>query len=283
MDVEELIDAAARELRSARERFGACGGEVDEAWELLEYAWGRDLDWEDEVPSRVERRFRRLLARRLTGEPLAYITGSIEFRGLDIGVRRGMFVPRQTSEFLALQAIRRLHRRRRPLHVDLATGVGPVALSVAAAVSRARVWGLDISARALAQARRNAAALGLGNVRFRKSDLYSGLPSRLAGTVDVVTIHPPYVPRKELGDLPAETREFEPRHTLSDGSGDGLELVRRAVEEGRRWLKPGGWLLVEIAPSETRKLKSMARRAGYRQAKSTRGPLGYTRVVAARL
>jgi release factor glutamine methyltransferase len=211
-----------------------------------------------------------------------YITGRTEFRGLRLGIGPGMFIPRGTSEFLATQAIRRLARRKEPVHADLATGIGPIPLSTAKAVPHASVWGLDISTRALRQARKNARELGLSNVTFRRSDMFDGLPKRLRGSVDVVTIHPPYVPRGEVADLPDEIREFEPSHTLTDGSKDGLMLARHAIEESPRWLRAGGWLLIEIVPTETRKLMPLLRNAGFDRVRSTRGPLRHTRVITGR-
>lgn len=282
IEVEELIDDARRVFVSANERFGCQGGEEDEAWELLEHAWGRDFDWDDMVPATVIRRFRKLVTRRETGEPVAYIIGSAEFRDLRLGIKPGMFVPRATSEFLAFQAIRRLHGRRRPIHVDLATGIGPVALATAKAVPEAQVWGLDISRKAVNQARANARWLGLGNATFKQSDMFSGLPRGMRGQIDVATIHPPYVPRRELAELPDEIKDFEPEHTLSDGSSDGLLLVRRIIAEGSEWLKPGGWLLIEIVPTETRAIQPMLRQAGYEQVRSTHGSVRYTRVLVAR-
>ena len=283
MNAEQLLEQAKQTLRSANERFGFKGEEEDQAWELLVHALeGEEPEYEDEIPAAVERRFNRFVNRRATGEPIAYIVGWVEFRDFRLGIRPGMFIPRYTSEFLALQAIRRLHGRRRPVHVDLATGIGPVAISTARAVPRARVWGLDISRKALNQAAANAAGLGLKNVNFKRSDLFSSLPENLRGGVDVATIHPPYVPRKEVADLPEEIKHFEPRHTLTDGSGDGLGLVRRVIAEGAEWFSPGGWLLIEIVPSEFRNIRPMLRDAGYRDIRSTRGTLRHTRVIVSR-
>ncbi|MCL4474239.1 MAG: peptide chain release factor N(5)-glutamine methyltransferase [Actinobacteria bacterium] len=284
MDAEELLAQAKKTLKSSNERFGFKGEEEDQAWELLVHALGgEEPEYEDEIPAGVKRRFDRFIARRATGEPIAYIVGEVEFRDLQLGIKPGMFIPRYTSEFLAHQAIRRLHGRKRPVHVDLATGIGPVALSSAQAVPAAQVWGLDISQKALNQATANAASLGLRNVRFKRSDLFSALSPGLRGKADVVTIHPPYVPRKEVADLPDEIKKFEPGHTLSDGSHDGLGLVRRVVAEGRDWIRPGGWLLIEIVPSEFRTIRPLLRDAGYRDIRSTHGQLRHTRVITGRV
>ncbi len=259
------------------------GRERIEAEDLLAHVLGREEpDPDDDVPAAARRRFLRLVARRLAGEPVALIKGYAAFRGLHLGVRPGVFVPRDSTEFLAEQAIRRLRARHRPVAVDLATGVGPVALAVASEVPAAEVYGTDVSPVAVAQARRNARRLGL-RVHFRLGDLYRPLPARLAQAVDVITLHPPYVPRGEVRRLPDEVRRFEPVHSLTDRSPHGLALAGRAVEEAPTWLRRGGWLLVEVSPDRARAVAGLLRRRGFRQVRSTRDrALGVTRVVVGR-
>ncbi len=282
MNTDQLLALGKKKLRAANNRFGWQGDEEDQAWELLVHALGAEPDDDDEIPAAVQRRFERFINRRATGEPIAYIVGWLEFLDFRLEIKPGMFVPRLTSEFLARQAIRRLQRRRRPVHVDLATGIGPIAIASGRAVPHANVWGLDISRKALNQAAANAAKLNAPNVSFKRSDLFMSMPAEMRGEVDVVTIHPPYVPRGEVPDLPEEIKEFEPLHTLTDGSKDGLLLARRAIEDGRDWIRPGGWLLIEIVPSEFRNIRSLLAGAGYRDIRSTRGEMRHTRVIVGR-
>jgi release factor glutamine methyltransferase len=240
-----------------------------EAEELLAYALGVDhVAPNDEVPPNVRRRFDRMIARRASGEPVQLITGQVVFRGLQIAARPGVFVPRDSTEYLAEQAVRRLHGRRRPVAVDLATGGGAVALAIANEVPGARVFGTDISLAAVRVARENAELLRL-RATFVKGDLFGGVPKDLEGRVDVITLHPPYVPRRELRELPEEIRRFEPVHTLSDHSLDGLGLVGRSAAEGPRWLKAGGWLLIEVSPDRARSVASLLRRNGFGEVRST--------------
>lgn len=240
-----------------------------ESDDLLCFALGVDeVDPEEEVPGPVRRRFRRMVARRAAGEPVQLIKGYAVFRGLEILVRPGVFVPRDSTEFLAEQAIRRLRGRRRPVAVDLATGGGTVALALANEVRGLRVFGTDISPVAIRVARRNAERLRL-RATFLVGDLFGALPDRLRGTVDVVTLHPPYVARRELRELPEEIRRFEPPHTLTDRSADGLGLIGRAAREAGAWLEPGGWLLVEVSPDRARAVGSVMRASGFRDVRST--------------
>ena len=270
MRSSEVLDQAVATLKASRaidhwqrER------ERIEAEDLLQHALGVDeLEPDLEVPADTRRRYERLITRRASGEPVQLIKGYAVFRGLEILASPGVFVPRDSTEFLAEQAVRRLRKRRRPIAVDLATGGGTVALAIANEVSEARVHGTDISVSAIRTARRNAARLRL-RVTFHVGDVYGGLPRTLAGGVDVVTLHPPYVARSEMRELPAEIRRFEPLHTLTDRSPDGLGLIGRATAGAPHWLKPGGWLLIEVSPDRARATATVMRHAGFDDVRST--------------
>jgi len=260
--VDTLRDSPAIDhWQRGRERF--------EAEDLLGHVLGVDeVDpWQD-VSAPDRSRFERMISRRAAGEPTQLIKGFATFRGLEIVARPGVFVPRDSTEFLAEQAVRRLRRRRRPTAVDLATGGGTVALAIANEVRGSRVFGTDISAAAVRVARSNAARLRL-RASFGVGDLFGALPKDLEGRVDVITLHPPYVPKADLGDLPDEIRRFEPAHTLTDRSVDGLGLVGRTTAEAPSWLQPGGWLLIEVSPDRARPTSTLLRRNGFEQVRST--------------
>jgi release factor glutamine methyltransferase len=243
---------------------------------------GEDPDPGDRIPERDRREFLELIDRRATGEPIPYIKGFTEFRGLELISEPGVFVPRDSSEFLAEQAIRRLRRRRSPVLVDLATGAGTIALSVANEVPKATVYGTDLSQEAVKLARRNARSLGL-QARFATGDIFGGLPKKIRGTVDVITVHPPYVAEHEVQDLPDEIKDWEPVHTLTDASRDGLGFVRRTVEEGPDWLGRKGWLLMETDPDRARDVKRVMAKGGFRDVRSTKGgDIKITRVIVGR-
>jgi release factor glutamine methyltransferase len=281
--VRTLLDEAVAVLKASPSiDHWQRGRERIEAEDLLWHVLGEEPDPRADVSPADRRRFDRLVRRRATGEPIPLIKGYAEFRGLELLVRPGVFVPRDASEFLAVQAMRRLRGRRRPVHVDLATGAGTIALAVANEVPRVGVIGTDLSAGAVRLARRNAERLRL-RATFVTGDLFDGLPRRIAGGVDVITFHPPYVPSHEVRDLPEEIRAWEPVHTLTDHSRDGLSLIGRTAREAPAWLAPNGWLLLEVSSDRVADVKRVLTRAGFRDVRSTKGgAIPITRVIVAR-
>jgi release factor glutamine methyltransferase len=284
MKAEQLLKDARKELRAGTNHLSWAGDVPGEAVEMLEAALGRTPYLDDEIPAPAARKFRQMVARRAKGEPLPYILGFKEFMGMNLSVKRGAFVPRTSSESLAKEAIRRARPRQRPLVADIACGIGPVAMGVAKSLPRAKVYGCDLSAPALAQGRANAAALKIRNVEFLHGSLFAPLPKSARGALDVVTSHPPYIAKHELPELPTELLKFEPRMSLTDGrSGDGLDLVRTIVAEAREWLRPGGWLLIEMGPEVSRPVRAMFTRNGYRDVRSRPDHLDVTRIISGRV
>lgn len=262
--IGDLLDVATRVLEDSSHLFEDHDNRA-EAETLMAHVLGveeDELEPDEVLDSRRRDRFLALAARRAAGEPLPMLTGRIVFYGYELKVAQGAFVPRPSSELLVERALRRLRSKRNPVVVDVCTGSGPIALAVAAERPGAEVWGTDIDARGLAQARRNARDLGIGNVTFRRGDMYSGLPARLAGRVDAITGHVPYVPLDEIEDLPSEVREHEPVYTLAGESGDEWGLLRRAAAESLPWLRPGGWLLLELSEDVTDLARGFCRDAG---------------------
>ena len=144
------------------------------------------------------------------------------------------------------------------------------------------MYGTDVSKDAIKLARKNANRLDL-TVEFRVGDLFGALPKKLRGSVDVITLHPPYVADGEIEDLPDEIRRWEPVHTLTDRSDDGLGLIRRTVDEAPQWLRRRGWLLMEVDPDRARDVMPIYRRGGFRDVESTKGgSLKVTRVIVGR-
>ncbi|MFD9209757.1 putative protein N(5)-glutamine methyltransferase [Streptomyces sioyaensis] len=189
-----------------------------------------------------------MVERRVRGLPLEHVVGWAEFHGLRVTVDPGVFVPRRRTEFLVGQAIglgrRTAARTGRPtVVVDLCCGSGAVGAALAAALDRVELYAADIEPAAVRCARRNVTAAG-GEVY--EGDLFEALPAGLRGRIDVLVANVPYVPTQEVGLLPPEAREHEPRVAL-DGGADGLDVLRRVTAAAPQWLAPGGHLLVETS------------------------------------
>jgi len=178
-----------------------------------------------------------LVARRLAGVPLEQVLGFVEFAGLRLSLRPGVFVPRRRTELLARLAADACPRGG--VLVELCCGAGAVAAVAAAGDPTLAVHAVDVDPAAVACARDN-----LPTARVYAGDLDAPLPAELRGRVDVLAANAPYVPSAEIGLLPAEAREYEPRLAL-DGGADGLDVHRRIAAAAPRWLRPGGRLLIE--------------------------------------
>ena len=214
-----------------------------------------------------------LVARRVSGEPLAWLTGTVRFCGIEVAVDPGVYVPRWQSEALAERASAPL-----PDHgtaVDLATGSGAIALVLSDRHPRARVVATEVDAVAVACARRNG-------VEVREGPLDEPLPQDLAGTVDVLCAVLPYVPTGALHLLPRDVLAFEPRRAL-DGGPDGLGPVGEVVARGPRWIRPGGWLLLEVGADQVGAVADRYAAAGYGDVEILHDGDGDPRGVAGRL
>jgi release factor glutamine methyltransferase len=223
-----------------------------------------------------------LVARRVAGHPLEYVLGWAEFCGLRIAVDPGVFVPRRRTVFLVDRAVAGvLERRRRsgddappPVVVDLCCGSGAIGVAIATVLGGAELHAVDVEPSAVRCARRNVAALG---GRVYEGDLFEPLPERLRGRVDLLTANVPYVPTEAMATMPPEARLYEPRVAL-DGGPDGLDVVRRLVQQAPEWLAPGGRVLFETSEVQAPVAVDVVVRSGL-TADVVRSPELYATVV----
>lgn len=193
------------------------------------------------------RRYEKLVDRRRRGEPLQYLEGSVPFGPVEVHVDPRVLIPRpETERMFELAAAGPVPE----VVVDLGTGSGALALAAKATWPDADVYGTDISADALAVARRNGVENSL-EVDWRHGDLFAALPPELAGRVDLLVTNPPYVATIDADSLRADVREHEPAMALFAGI-DGLSLIRRIGAESARWLASGGEVWCEIAADQGR-------------------------------
>jgi release factor glutamine methyltransferase len=213
-----------------------------------------------------------LVQRRATGEPVAWLTGAVTFCDVRVRVAPGVYVPRWQTEPLARRAASFLPPDG--VGVDLCTGSGAVAVVLAAAVPSARVVATELDDTAVACARANGVEVFVGS-------LDEPLPSSLEGRVDVLTAVVPYVPTDELRLLPRDVRTFEPRLAL-DGGVDGTDLLAEVVHRSPRWLRRGGWLLLELGGDQAERLGGSLLDAGFETPEVLADEEGDPRAICAR-
>jgi release factor glutamine methyltransferase len=212
-----------------------------------------------------------LAARRLRGEPLAWIIGSVRFCGLRVRVDPRVFVPRPHTQALARRAVSLLPDDG--IAVDLCTGSGAVAAVLGSARPRATEVATDVDPVAVACAGRNGVRALLGN-------LAEPLPPSLRERVDVMTAVVPYVPTEELHLLPRDVLAYEPRHAL-DGGPRGTALLGRAADAAARWLRPGGSVLLELGGDQAGEVASTLADLGFSQIRVHRDGDGHDRSIEA--
>lgn len=221
-----------------------------------------------------------LVERRATREPLQHITGVAPFRGLELAVGPGVFVPRPETESVAQYAIDALAAAAgpHPIGVDLGTGSGAIALAMATEVPHSLVFGVEVSPRAFVWTKQNFRTIGADNARAVFIDLADALPG-LDGTVDVVISNPPYIP---VGAVPRdpEVRLHDPEIALYGGE-DGLEVVRQVSATALRLLHPGGTLVLEHGELQAEAIGKLLTQDGWRAVAHHRDLTGRDRATTA--
>jgi release factor glutamine methyltransferase len=223
--------------------------------------------------------YRDMIQRRRKGEPVAYIRGEKEFYGRVFRLDRRVLVPRPDTETLVEVALARSAPRSLSARVlDLCTGSGCVAITLAAERPTIKVDAVDISADAIAVARDNALRLGaVFPIRFLVGDLFGPLDPR--ARYDLITANPPYIPDSEIEALPSDIRLFEPRAALAGGA-DGLAVTRRIVAGARGFLSASGVLAVEVGSGQADAVAQLLADAGFSRVERTRDYGGHERVVS---
>lgn len=214
-----------------------------------------------------------LVARRSDGEPLAWVTGTVTFCGIELSVAPGVYVPRPQTEPLVRRAVELLPPRG--VAIDLCTGTGAIAAVLASAAPTATVLATELDGRAVACARRNGVEVFEG---FLDDPLSSALEHR----VDVVTAVVPYVPTGSLHLLPRDVRAFEPRLAL-DGGVEGTDLLVEVARRSPRWLRRGAWLLLELGGDQAHTVGRILDEIGYEELEVMRDEDGDVRGICARL
>ncbi|MCP5027437.1 MAG: peptide chain release factor N(5)-glutamine methyltransferase [Actinomycetia bacterium] len=279
-----FLEEAERRLRAA----GLPNPEVD-ARRIVEEASGHGgnltLHLDDPATNLGVARFDGMLPRREAGEPLQYVLGRWSFRTLDLMVDRRVLIPRPETEAVVGHLLDEYDRMaaaglRGPV-VDLGTGSGAIALSIAVERSGVEVWGTDRSRDALVVARGNLAGLGrpATRVRLTEGSWFAALPAELAGSILAIVSNPPYVAPTD--ELPAEVADWEPTEALIPGP-TGLEAIAEIVAHAPDWLHPEGVLVIELTPAQAHAAVRAALASGFSSAEVRPDLAGRPRALVAR-
>lgn len=218
-------------------------------------------------------RYLALLARRAAGEPVAYLTGGREFFSLDFKVTPAVLIPRPETELLVELALEHIPQDASSRVLDLGTGSGCVAISIAKHRPQARITATDRSPDALEIAAQNARALGVHNIDFVSGDWFTAVAGEC---FDIIVANPPYIAEGDLhlrqGDL-----RFEPQHALAAGP-EGLDCIRLIVAQARSHLFRGGWLMFEHGYDQAERCRALLSAAGFTGVFSRRDLAGIERV-----
>lgn len=281
----DLVREAAARLNSALD-----GDRSQEARWLVERvsdfsASELRLHGDELVSTRSIAFFDALVTRRVTGEPLQYVLGRWSFRTLELHVTPAVLIPRPETEHVAEYAVRAAIEAyingRAPVVVDLGTGSGAIALSIAVECPASQVWATDVSSSALAVARANLAGLGraASRVTIVEGSWFDALPLDLAGDIDVLVSNPPYV--DEASDLPDDVRLHEP-HLALFADDNGYAFVRTLIDGATHWLRPGGTLVLEMGETQTARALDQATNVGLVDAEAIIDMAGRPRGIVAR-
>jgi release factor glutamine methyltransferase len=248
-------------LQTARQRFLAagCASPHLDAEVLLAHALNKTRTWLLTYPNhplaeQQAHTFFALITRREQRQPVAYLTGHKEFFGLDFTITPDVLIPRPETELLVEQALQLAASIPRPTIVDVGTGSGCIAVTLARHLPQASLFAIDVSEPALAVARQNAAKHGVTDrINFLQGDLLAPLPQ----PVDLIASNPPYVSRPELRQTEPEVQHHEPRLAL-DGGEHGLEIIERLLAQSQKKLKADGAMLVEIGFAQGNSVKTLA-------------------------
>lgn len=256
--VRDRLREAISRLRAAKISSHTLAAEL-----LLLHATGHDRTWiyshpDETIPADVTDNFFALIAKRIQGTPVQYLTSKQEFWGLEFTVSPDVLIPRPETEHLIEVALDRLAVREvragRPPRlsgedlriVDVGTGSGCIAISLAKELPGATIFATDISKPALATAQRNAQKLGFANrIQFLESDLLGYFLATRSSAVDLIVSNPPYIALREKSSLPPEVRDHEPATALFGGQ-EGYELYAPLISQAAQLLKPGALLVLEL-------------------------------------
>jgi release factor glutamine methyltransferase len=282
--IAETITRAAARLSAHKVDNGRRDAEV-----LLCHVLVRDRAWllahiQDEIDDQSLRQYERTIDRRAVREPLQYITGRQEFWGLPFKVTPDVLIPRPETEFVVEAALKAVSMALSPVLIDICTGSGCIAVSLATELLNAQLFATDQSEQALAVARENARMnQAAERIKFLAGDLFVPIKELdLHEKVDVIAANPPYIPASDRAGLQPEVRDFEPEIALIAGP-EGTEIEAAIIQQAPAFLKKSGTLIMEMGMGQTAALSALVKKTGqYRTLEIIKDLAGIERVLVAR-
>lgn len=279
--------AETLKLASERLRAASVPNDVLDAQTLLAEALSKDrtyliVNFNEQLGEDLLTTYFALIERRSAGEPLQYITGHQQFFGLEFEVTPDVLIPRPETELIVEETIRLVEEQKldAPVIVDVGTGSGCIAVTLARELENAKIFACDISTAALNVARRNAARHELQDrIEFIESDLLAAFPQ--TAFADFILSNPPYIAAHELPTLQREVREWEPHTALTD-HGDGLSFYRRLLADAPACLKPKGYLICELGFGQSAAVLAMAASLGWNETRLLDDLQGIPRTITLR-
>lgn len=230
------------------------------------------------VSNEEEDKFFSYINRRATGEPMSYIFNEKEFMGLELFVGKGVLIPRPETEILVEYILDYLDsfKGQESRVLDIGTGTGAIALSIANNCKTSEVLGIDISDTALSIARKNLGSLKVKNVSFRKSDLFENINKD--EKFSIIVSNPPYIKTSVIDGLQRDVKNFEPKLAL-DGGRDGLSFYRRIISQSKEFLENRGMVIFEIGFDQGESVKRMLKDEDFKNIKILKDLQGLDRIV----
>ena len=279
---EELLSETTRRLE-------VDNAELEAKWMIEEVSGVTNLhDYQEQAKPIQLKRFSKLIARRLTGEPLQYVLGRWQFRELDLFVDDRVLIPRPETEILVGYALEECKSKKnqldetRSLNVaDLGCGSGAIGLSIAREIQEVSVWCTDVSEGAIAVTRANLAGLGMvgQKVSISQGSWFEALPQEMLEKFDVIISNPPYISDSE--ELPPEVSEWEPSSSLRSGPL-GTEDLSFLLNNSIEWLSAEGQLILELAPMQADQMVEEAKNLNFREVQLRNDLTGRDRVLMAK-
>jgi release factor glutamine methyltransferase len=262
-------------LKEAEQKLGQVGIESArlDSEVLLAHVLGCDRAYlmvhsEQQINPEQWSAFQKLVNQREKHQPVAYLVGHKEFMGLDFLVTPDVLIPRPETEILVETAIKLAAKKKKPRILDIGCGSGSIIISLAKNINNAELIATDISKKAIALAQQNATRiLGNNRIRFIASDIFTGI-SALQLKYDIIVSNPPYISESELVLLSPDIREFEPERALNGGR-DGLQVIRRIIQESPAYLNDNGCLILEIGDKQSEKVRELVEQTNRFKVQST--------------